>query len=355
LLNIPTSNLKIKTQVQREAAWLRELMDMEEASEGAGLSKSTVCLNAADEEKRHNNEDQELQTVFFINLEKSTKRREDMEKRLNASNGGKKKYHFERWVASSRKEANVGNMSKYSHRGQNKNQFVGKGTIATYLSHVKLMDHISKLKDGVYMILEDDAQPKFDLWADEAMCQIKELPKDWDVYKFGFFGGGGSCQGESSNASPFSCALKKHSYAYMGNQGYAVTPKGAKKMLEHLWDMPVYDVDGAMMSGQAWGGKGSAIDANYFVAKHTMLRHDQSYGSVRVHENGGQFLQCDKEAKKKMCEEEEEQNNDEEDGRESSFAAKQRLARSFLRTGRMPWEVQDKTLTKDWSKYAALV
>merc|ERR1719198_1042 len=146
---------------------------------------------------------------------------------------------------------------------------------------------------------------------------------------------------------------------FMGNQGYAVNPAGAKKMLEHLYDMPVFDIDGAMMPGQSWNGHGSKIDANYYVSTHTYLRHEQSYGSERVRENGGHFrsIQCDVEEKKDMCMEEEEQNDPEdEDGRESDFAARQRAARSFLRTGKMPWEAKETALlSKDWTRMAALV
>merc|ERR1719316_2493405 len=109
-----------------------------------------------------------------------------------------------------------------------------------------------------------------------------------------------------------------------------------------------------MMPGQSWGTK---IDANYYVSKRTYLKHDQSMGSDRVRGNGGHSfmvnsLTCDMENKKNLCLEEEEQNND-DDGRESSFAASQRVARNFLSTGKMPWEVTGTILKKDWNSMAA--
>jgi len=279
--------------------------------------------------------------------------------------GNMTKYNVERWEATKMWQATPAAYEPFSRRGRNKNIFMGKGTIATYLSHVSLMKHISESKQGVYFILEDDILPKFSQWADEAMCQIRELPKDWDVYKFGFFGGAGGkgdCK-EIQEAGKFSCFLHKHSFKYMGNQGYALTPKGAAKMLEHLQDMPVMDIDGAMMSGQAWGNQGSKIDANYYVARHTMLQHDQSYGSERMHANGGRAfmdkmaMDCDMAQKQELCLEEYKQNHDNEEGRESSWEAKKRISRHFLKTGKMPWEVasNNKAVGKDWSRMAALV
>merc|ERR1719161_2774321 len=204
LLNIPmakpTANLKIKNQVAKEAEWRNMFEQMEAATQENGGPR---CLKTADEEKNHNNEDLTLEKIFFINLDKSEKRRQVMEKRLNST-----KYHVERWSATTRRDANEAHYKEFSRRGKNNMQAVHKGTVATYLSHTKLMRHISEQtnENGVYIILEDDAQPHFDEWADEVMCQIKELPKDWEVYKFGFWnaGGGGACQG-IPNAGTFSC------------------------------------------------------------------------------------------------------------------------------------------------------
>lgn len=354
LLNIDTAsrNLKIKTQVSKEAEWRAQLEAIEQRVDSTDKHE---CLATADEEKNHNNEDLQLEKIFFVNLDKSGLRRKAIEEKLKSTTQGK--YKVERWAASGNGEADVANFKEFS-RGHQVLGSVRKGTIATYLSHVRLMKHISEQKDGVYMVLEDDAQPKSEKWADEVMCQIRELPPNWDVYKFGYWKDGAGCDGVQ-NAGKFSCLLDKYTMSFMGTQGIAYTPKGAKAMLAHLYEMPVYDVDGAMTSGQNWEGRGASVDANYYASKRTYLKHDQSLDSAPVqNDNGHSFmvnsLTCDMENKKDLCLEEEEQNND-DDGRESSFAASQRVARNFLSTGKMPWEVTGTILKKDLNTMAALV
>lgn len=342
-------NLKIKTQVSKEAEWRAQLEAIEQRVDSTDKHE---CLNTADEEKNHNNEDLQLEKIFFINLDKSGLRRKTIEERLHSTTQGK--YKVERWTASGNGEADVANFKEFS-RSHQVLGMVRKGTIATYLSHVRLMKHIAEQKDGVYMVLEDDAQPKSEKWADEVMCQVRELPENWDVYKFGYWKDGAGCDGVQT-AGKFSCLLDKYTLSFMGTQGLAYTPKGAKAMLAHLYEMPVYDVDGAMMSAQN-EGRGVSVDANLYASKRTYLKHDQSLDSAQ-NDSGHSFmvksLTCDMENKKDLCLEEEEQNND-DDGRESSFAASQRVARNFLSTGKMPWEVTGTILKKDWNSMAALV
>lgn len=362
ILELP-SNLKIKSRMSKEAEWQAEFLRMEEA-EASEIETNIVaqkeCLNTPDDQINFNHTDEDalqLKKIFYINLEKSKFRAKSMETWLEETTS---KYSHERWPASTKEEADKEHYAEFSRRGKH-HGYQGKGTVATYLSHTFLLKHIANLENGVYMVLEDDSKPKGKEWADEVMCHIRELPQDWHFYKFGYWNTGGHGCADFPKAGKFSCKLTHHSYEFMGNQGYAVTPRGAKRMLKHLYEMPVMDIDGAMMSGQAWGNLGSKIDANYYVAKHTYLQHDQSLGSQRESANGGKSffsIKCDTETKAELCEEEVRQNND-EDGRESSFAAKQRVARSFLKTGKMPWEISWKTenaLERDWAhRQSALV
>lgn len=401
LLNIP-QNLKIKTQVDKEAEWWTEFERMEKVEQKYSDTVPMECLQTPDEKKVVNNPDLELVSITYINLENSEKRREEIEKQLEPLTA----YKVERFAASNATDADQEHIMAISHKGFLPRAISGgikPTTTASYLSHAKLLKKISmdktKFNNGVYIVLEDDSRFKsenINQDIEEIMCELKALPKDWDIYKFGYYDSSGAGCHNADAAGDYSCHLTRKSHQYMGSQAYAITPKGAKQMLAHLYDMPVYDIDAVMMPGQTWEdhpGLGTEIDANYYVSKYSHVRHDQKFGTdwtqrrapmgpagsrqvyhpryrppkaereedtLALEKLAGateaKFLfECDTENKPALCREEEQQNTA-EDGRESSFAAYARFARSFLQTGKMPWEVGSKSLMEmSKSHMAALV
>ena len=119
---------------------------------------------------------------------------------------------------------------------------------------------------------------------DNVLCQIKMLPPEWDFFKFGYMGflteNSASkskypypgCAGDQINE--FICHQTHWNWNYLGNQAYAVRPKGAAVLLEHLRKVPVMDADGAMMPGITWSPKiGKPVEPETYVSKHNMVGH----------------------------------------------------------------------------------
>jgi len=218
------------------------------------------------------NNDTQLKNIYFINLEHSKNRKQFMERHLSQTG-----HPFKRWAATNKATVTPASYREFTQKGPQAHvDFDGTG--ATYLSHVRLLKEISKKEDGVYMILEDDVKPHDSkTWADEVMCQIGELPKDWNVYKFGYINIMKGTQKEKGcyhklpETGEFSCAMKWMAPEYMGLQGYATNPKGAELILKHLSEEPAFDIDGAMMNRPK--DFPDAIKLNQYVSKRNFFIH----------------------------------------------------------------------------------
>jgi len=265
-----------------------------------------------------------LHTIYFINLERSADRKASMEKQLNNTAFGR---HFERYPARTRADAKLMVKEKYTENKEKK--YPGSGTAATYLSHWHMLEKISKFNDSraVFIVLEDDAVLT-DSWSDEVMCQIKLLPADWDLFKFGYWPLEGArwahdhtCSGNVRQAkyNDYTCNQRNFALEWMGNLGYAVRPQGAAKAIEHLGQVPIMDVDGAMMPGSGITNS-TKVPQNVYVSKYSLIKHGK-FNSVRLKDKLGVATAPDVEAFADV------DNND----RETSYQARVRIGEAFKR------------------------
>jgi GR25 family glycosyltransferase involved in LPS biosynthesis len=226
-----------------------------------------------------------LKKIFYINLDKSVERKNETEENLARQFPG---VPVERWAATGKNTA--GNLLKDPEWHKKARMGgTGIGSIATWFSHYFLMKHISEMEDpnAVYIIFEDDVMMKRLNLKEDVMCQIKQLPADWDLFKFGYWGyrmevaqskiGYPTCGGEQIN--PYTCYQKGFQWNYMGNQGYAVRPGGAKAIATKLYMTAIMDVDGAMMPG---GKRSYYSHPNTYVSKHTLIQHSWRHTSTRT-------------------------------------------------------------------------
>lgn len=237
-------------------------------------------------------EEPRIEKIYYINLEKSENRRLHIEEQIQKGFPGVKS---ERWVATGKGKAgkflkqNLRNFTLIGYGG-----YSNIGIQATYLSHVTALQKIAEEKDpnAVFMIMEDDVWLHKPNLMENVNCQLKMLPPEWDIFKFGYWGFRmekpvkhtkwpyPNCAGEQINE--WTCHQEHFNWNYMGNQAYAVRPQGARNMLEHLKKTPIMDVDGGMMPGITWNKKvGKPLWPNTYVAKHNMVGHG-GFASVRM-------------------------------------------------------------------------
>lgn len=242
-----------------------------------------------------------LKQIFYINQDRALKRNEAMERKLKPIEN---KYDIERFPAIKPQEARQIDLKQYSTG--HKNQEVTGKKLATYFSHWLVLKEIANQTKNnasdhtdVYFVLEDDVEFKRKDWAEQVMCHISKLPADWDMYKFGYWD-------EVSQERSGSCGIKREGTKYqnlvdynqyscfqqttnvdtqqwMGNQGYAIRPSGARVMLEHLAHMPVMDVDGAMMPH---GESQKKYAPNNYYARETLLGHDTRVNMEKLRKEG---------------------------------------------------------------------
>lgn len=273
-----------------------------------------------------------IEKIFYINLDKSLNRKESIERNIDSAFPGVK---YERWPAT--KKFQVGkimkaNISSFTNIG---NQ-VGAGSQATYLSHHFLLQHIAMQTDpnAVFIIMEDDILLDRTGLMHSVECQLNMLPPEWDIFKFGYWGfrmeghtkkwGYPHCDGEQINDN--TCHQEHFNWNYMGNQAYAVRPKGAANLIEHLKNIPVMDIDGAMMPGINWGKKyDKPLWPNTYVSKYNMVGHG-SFASLRLKTAVAEEAldDVDEKTNKLLVQEAEDLAND-EDGRETSAEAFERI------------------------------
>lgn len=264
-----------------------------------------------------------IKTIFYINLNKSADRADHMLKQLNKTAPG---YHAERFAAKNRSDAK--NLDKKLYTTNKEHVQGASGTVATYLSHRAMLQHIAKQTEpnAVYFVLEDDAVLT-EGWAEEAMCQIKLLPADWDLYKFGYWPLPGAqwaydhtCSGNKRQKlyNQFSCNQRSFALEWMGNLGYAVRPAGARRALEHLHNVPIMDVDGAMMPGCCVSNS-TLVTQNVYVSRYTLVKHGK-FHSVRLMDKQTAGTTVDLTAF-----------SDGEDDRETSYQARVRITEAYKR------------------------
>eukprot|EP00746_Dinoflagellata_sp_MGD_P008479 gnl/MRDRNA2_/MRDRNA2_116981_c0_seq1.p1 gnl/MRDRNA2_/MRDRNA2_116981_c0~~gnl/MRDRNA2_/MRDRNA2_116981_c0_seq1.p1 ORF type:complete len:201 (+),score=36.65 gnl/MRDRNA2_/MRDRNA2_116981_c0_seq1:296-898(+) len=128
--------------------------------------------------------------IFYINLDGSSWRRRHMESILTQAQQQNPNITVERWRATDKKEAEAITrelLHEFTELGLGDSAEMG--TQAVYYSHYSLVKHISEQKDpsAVFIILEDDVDFSADTLL-EVSCQLKMLPPDWDVYRFGYVG-----------------------------------------------------------------------------------------------------------------------------------------------------------------------
>eukprot|EP00746_Dinoflagellata_sp_MGD_P142135 gnl/MRDRNA2_/MRDRNA2_75125_c0_seq1.p1 gnl/MRDRNA2_/MRDRNA2_75125_c0~~gnl/MRDRNA2_/MRDRNA2_75125_c0_seq1.p1 ORF type:complete len:410 (-),score=65.37 gnl/MRDRNA2_/MRDRNA2_75125_c0_seq1:36-1265(-) len=250
--------------------------------------------------------------LFYINLDVSSDRRKIMENML--AELGNERLPYERWKATTVEEAmkkTKHHLHEFSELGlaEHVDEPRKMGTQAIYYSHHQLLTHISLQElsenfdpNAVYIILEDDVALGADTMK-EVRCQLKMLPPDWDVFKFGYVGlymeqsEHGSehpskkkwqypeCPDFGHNINNHTCYQADWNWNYMGNQAYAVRPQGAKRVIEHLRKRPIMDFDGALMplaqdleiggwsTLKGWKKPGLALWLNTYVSKRNFVQH----------------------------------------------------------------------------------
>ena len=129
-----------------------------------------LSLTGAPRPRAHSNQWSELpplfERAFYINADASTERREFMEQQLRASG-----VPFDRWPAVQGSPAILQSHRRYFARGVERHllenhsftgPIIGWGTVATYLSHHTLFEHIVQRwehnESAAFLILQDDTQ-----------------------------------------------------------------------------------------------------------------------------------------------------------------------------------------------------
>jgi GR25 family glycosyltransferase involved in LPS biosynthesis len=129
----------------------------------------------------------EVQRVFFINLDSSPDRRVDMEQSLAVVGAP-----FERYPAIDGRRQLAAHRDYLEQRpplppsrrptGEIVPYEVTDGMIGCWLSHVCLLEHISTLDEGLYLVLEDDYHLPAN-WRQRLAALLSEIPDDWDILK----------------------------------------------------------------------------------------------------------------------------------------------------------------------------
>jgi len=223
---------------------------------------------------------------FYINLALSTKRREFIEDQLTSINKKHKlKIRTSRWQASDPHQAARANLKEFSDEGlepyvkemEDREKW---GTIGTYMSHLRLLRRIwsnDKEGEGLYVIMEDDGtlDTKWQEKVEKAL-EIGEIPKDWDMIKFGYWGLT-RCEDEVSNGAyearlPINLDDGTRKSFYNGNLGYIVRPKSIPAILAAIRSKPVYDVDGVFVALNEEKPTAEKYGIHTYYLKHSLVK-----------------------------------------------------------------------------------
>lgn len=132
-----------------------------------------------------------IQDIWYINMDKSTERRQNIENQLRSLAGS---IPYTRWPgvnghALTDEDFNRLEIPAWSRPifTVEKRQKIRKGEIGCYLSHLTLLQHLQARKVSAkagHLILEDDIKmdPEFFRKAEQA---LKKIPSDWDILTFG--------------------------------------------------------------------------------------------------------------------------------------------------------------------------
>lgn len=240
---------------------------------------------------------------FYINLASSTKRREFIESQLKeiaekrSWDKSQKIPMTQRWAAVDYKSAARANLKEFTDEGLN--DYVKKmddrekwGTLATYMSHLRLLRRIwsnDKEGEGLYVIMEDDGtlNTKWQLKVEEAL-QKGEIPKDWDMIKFGYWGLT-RCEDRITNSAyeartPMVVGDGTRKTYYNGNLGYIVRPKSIPAILAAARKQSAFDVDGVFVAMN----QNPSTEKDYGIKTYYMT-HSLVKGGT-----GGQYLATDR-------------------------------------------------------------
>jgi len=240
---------------------------------------------------------------FYINLEKSTKRRDFIENQLtNIHNKHREfKVRTNRWAGTDPHQAARANLKEFSDMGLDKYvKDMGDrekwGTIGTYVSHLRLLRRIwsnDKDGEGLYIIMEDDGtlDPDFHLKVKRAFDN-EDIPKDWDMIKFGFWGltrcedqvSGGAYEGRT----PMMLNDGTRKSYYNGNLGYIVRPKSIPAILAAIRKKPVFDVDGVFISLNEENPTAENYGIRTYFMKHSLVKGGTGGEGLATERLGGQ-------------------------------------------------------------------
>lgn len=120
------------------------------------------------------------------------------------------------------------------------------GTIACYLSHVVLVNHLTQEEDAQdrpHLILEDDAR-LLDSWQEDIKQAMDAVPSDWDVLKVGW--SFMTRPADRVNDQIFEARgpfYKNPNFFYLGSQGYLVRPRAIPAYMACLRGHIIDDID----------------------------------------------------------------------------------------------------------------
>lgn len=126
-----------------------------------------------------------IDIIYWINLEKSIERRDNMIKLLNNFNN----------IPNERVNAIDGNLdinikTKYFYKNDNTYPDYSNKEYATLLSHLNAIEMFSNLNNvryGIALIFEDDLSLDFmKYWNDDINTITKNAPQDWDIIMLGY-------------------------------------------------------------------------------------------------------------------------------------------------------------------------
>jgi len=235
---------------------------------------------------------------FYINLPLSTQRRDFIEHQLKEIHDTQHtRIATHRWMGTDPHGAARANLKEFSDEGlsdyvTNMTDREKWGTIGTYMSHMRLLRRIwsnDKDGEGLYVIMEDDGtlDKKWQLKV-EAALKNGDIPKDWDMIKFGYWGLTRCEDAVSSGAyearSPMMLNDGTRKSYYNGNLGYIVRPKSIPAILAAARKQPVFDVDGVFVSLN----NENPTEDNYGIHSY-YLKHSLVKGGT-----GGQMLATDR-------------------------------------------------------------
>jgi GR25 family glycosyltransferase involved in LPS biosynthesis len=270
------------------------------------LDKRLELLEKSPEHKwKVNATDVKWKGQFFINLALSTNRREHIETQLKEiKDKHRTKIATHRWAATDPHQAARANLKEFTDQGldlyvKNMTDREKWGTIGTYLSHLRLLRRIwsnDKDGEGLYAIMEDDGtlDKDWQLKVEKAL-QVGDIPKDWDIIKFGYWGltrcedavSGGAYEARA----PMMLNDGTRKSYYNGNLGYIVRPKSIPAILAAARKQPVFDVDGVFVAMNNEKATKEDYGIHSYYLKHSLVKGGTGGEGLATERLGGGMSQ----------------------------------------------------------------